>query len=511
MSYTLNKTDGSVFAILLDGTTNTDTGLTLIGRNYTNYGEIQNENFLFLLENFASPLPPGQSRGFTPVAGQLWWDTGTQHLKIYTGTTFVPVSEQSASATAPTSPTVGYQWWDTTNKQLKVYDGTTWVVIAPGYTTAQGKSGSFVETVTDITANVHTVVNTYTGNLLVSVTSYDSEFVTTSYPYFSTIKPGINLASNSFLNGNVVNGLNLGGIAANAYARIDVSSTFTRDVGVNGNLVLTNANISYESNSLTLKNNQLNGNVDVYVTTSFGNTSALRVNGTTGLATVASNPTNNLGIVPKQYADAIQTTLNSALVSNVATLTASIDTLRTNTHADLVSNVATLNSSINQLRSDTDANTASTTSRINTLDANLGVATTNILALQANAATQSTQLTATNAAIVTANVGMKDYVDQADATIYNYLAGQIALSANAANAALAVGLETKANIDSPVLTGTPQSITPDSGDNSTAIATTAFVRGAISGNLAKWQGSAYTVSTSAPTGGNNGDFWFQIS
>lgn len=511
MSYTLNKTDGTVYTVLLDGTTNTDSGLTLIGRNYTNYGEIQNENFLYLLENFASPLPPGQSRGFTPVAGQLWWDTGTQHLKVYTGTAFVPVSEQSASATAPTSTVVGYQWWDTVNNQLKVYDGTTWIVIAPGYTTSQGKSGSFVESVTDLASNVHTVVNTYTNNQLISVTSYDTEFVTTSYPYFSTIKPGINLASNSFLNGNVVNGLNLGGIAANAYARVDVSSTFTRDVSINGNLVLTNANILYESNSLTLKNNQLNGNVDVYVTTSMGNISALRVNGTTGLATVASNPTNNLGIVPKQYADAIQTTLHADLVANVATLNTSINTLRTDVYTDLSSNVVTLNSSIDQLRSDTDANTATVTSSINVLDANLGTATTNILALQSNAATQAAQLTATNAAIVTANVNMKAYVDQADITIYNYLAGQISLTANASAVALTAGLATKANINSPILTGSPQSTTPTTGDNSTAIATTAFVRGAITGSFARWQGSAYTVSTSAPTGGSDGDFWFQIS
>lgn len=511
MSYTLNKTDGTVYTVLLDGTTNTDSGLTLIGRNYTNYGEIQNENFLYLLENFASPLPPGQSRGFAPVAGQIWWDTANQRLKVYTGTEFVPVSEQSASATAPTTTSVGYQWWDTTNGQLKIYNGTTWVVIAPGYTTAQGKSGAIVETVTDLTTNTHTVVNTYTNNQLISVTSYDTEFTTASYPYFTTIKPGINLANNVILNGTVYNGLNLGGYSSNVYARTDISTTFASDVNINGNIVLTNSNVLYEGNALALKNNQLNGNVNIYVTTTFGNTQALQVNGTTGLATVLANPTDNLGIVTKQYADVINTTLSNSIASNVSTLNTTINTLRTDVYADLSSNVSTLNASISQLRTDTDVNTASTLSSISVLDSNLGIATTNINTLFSNAVVQTNQLVATNAAIVTSNVGMKAYVDAADSAIYSYLAGQISLTANTASNNLTAGLATKANINSPVLTGTPQSVTPVTGDNSTAIATTAFVRGAITGNLSRWQGSAYTVSTSAPSGGNDGDFWFQIS
>jgi hypothetical protein len=511
MSYTLNKTDGSVYTVLLDGTTNTDSGLTLIGRNYTNYGEIQNENFLFLLENFASALPPGQSRGFAPIAGQLWWDTANQRLKVYTGTEFVPVSEQSASATAPTTTSVGYQWWDTVNNQFKIYNGSAWTLIAPGYTAAQGKSGSIVETVTDLSSNTHTVVNTYTNNRLISVTSYDAEFTTASYPYFTTIKPGINLGNNVVLNGNVYNSTNLGGYSSSVYARTDISSSFTKDVGVSGNIVLTNANISYEGSALALKNNQLNGNVNVYVTTSLGNTRALQISGTTGLATVLANPTDNLGIATKQYTDAIQTALNNSIVANASSLSNTIDILRGNIYSDLSSNVSTLNASIGQLRTDTNANTASTLSSISALDANLGTATTNITALFGNAAIQASQLTATNAAIVTANVGMKSYVDAADSASSSYLVEQIALTANAAANNLTAGLASKANIASPTFTGAPQSVTPVSGDNSTAVATTAFVRGAITGNLTRWQGSAYTVSTSAPSGGSDGDFWFQIS
>jgi hypothetical protein len=74
-----------------------------------------------------------------------------------------------------------------------------------------------------------------------------------------------------------------------------------------------------------------------------------------------------------------------------------------------------------------------------------------------------------------------------------------------------------APIQSPAFTGSPTAPTtttpiwtssghsPASGDNSTNLATTAFVVSAVAG-----QKFNYTVSTNAPSGGNTGDFWFQI-
>jgi hypothetical protein len=53
--------------------------------------------------------------------------------------------------------------------------------------------------------------------------------------------------------------------------------------------------------------------------------------------------------------------------------------------------------------------------------------------------------------------------------------------------------------DSPTLTGTPLAPTANVGTNTTQIATTAFVKSYFN----------YTVSTSGPTGGADGDFWFQ--
>ena len=88
MSYTINKTDGSVLTEIVDGTIDqTATDLTLIGKNSTSYGEYFNENFVHLLENFANNSQPNN-----PVQGQLWYDTSEGRVKVYDGNGWKAVS-----------------------------------------------------------------------------------------------------------------------------------------------------------------------------------------------------------------------------------------------------------------------------------------------------------------------------------------------------------------------------------------------------------------------------------
>ena len=47
MAYTINKTNGSVVATVADGTIDTTTDLTLVGKNYNGYGEFLNEKIIF--------------------------------------------------------------------------------------------------------------------------------------------------------------------------------------------------------------------------------------------------------------------------------------------------------------------------------------------------------------------------------------------------------------------------------------------------------------------------------
>ena len=79
MSYVINNSRGQVIAVVADGTVNQSaTSLTLVGRAITNYGESENENYVYLLENFANNLAPAN-----PVLGQLWYDSSSDTLSVY--------------------------------------------------------------------------------------------------------------------------------------------------------------------------------------------------------------------------------------------------------------------------------------------------------------------------------------------------------------------------------------------------------------------------------------------
>ncbi len=80
MAYTINRTDGTVVATVADGAVDFTRTLGYVGKNYANYGEIFNENFVKLQENFSNVSPPTG-----PIEGQLWWDKTNLALKIYRG------------------------------------------------------------------------------------------------------------------------------------------------------------------------------------------------------------------------------------------------------------------------------------------------------------------------------------------------------------------------------------------------------------------------------------------
>ena len=97
MSYKVNKTNGDLLVDLLDGTIDEDTtNLTLIGRNYTGFGELLNENFIKLLENFANVDAPESA-----IAGQVWYDTTTQKLKVYNGDKWVEAGSPFVQGETP--------------------------------------------------------------------------------------------------------------------------------------------------------------------------------------------------------------------------------------------------------------------------------------------------------------------------------------------------------------------------------------------------------------------------
>ena len=126
MAYIVNKFDGTLIATVEDGTIDSTTNLRFIGKNYAGYGEIQNENFLHLLENFASGSQPSR-----PISGQIWFDTSNSKLKFYDGTKFRTTGGAEVSTSAPAGLTTGDFWWDSANSQLYAWDGTSFVLVGP--------------------------------------------------------------------------------------------------------------------------------------------------------------------------------------------------------------------------------------------------------------------------------------------------------------------------------------------------------------------------------------------
>lgn len=139
MSYIINNSRGQIVAVVADGTTNsTATDLTLVGRAVTNFGEFQNENYVYLLENFAnSSAPP------TPVLGQLWYNAGTDEISTYSSLNtwsalasqdYVQAQKISPAFTGvPTAPTATAS---TANTQLATTEFVTNSVQLAGVPTA---------------------------------------------------------------------------------------------------------------------------------------------------------------------------------------------------------------------------------------------------------------------------------------------------------------------------------------------------------------------------------------
>lgn len=330
MAYTINKTDGTILSTVSDGTVDTTTDLVLIGKNYSGYGEFQNENYVKLLENFASTTQPS-----SPLAGQVWFDKTGNALKVYNGSVFKTVSSTTVSATAPAGADTGDLWWDTTNAQLKVYDGSDFVTIGPPYSTSQGKSGAIVETITDNGASDHVTVGLWTNNNQVGIISKDTEFTPqTSVTGFSTIKPGLQLSttiSGVKLQGTATDSDALGGISSANFLRSNTSDStdgvlsILNDtglvVGVDSDLT-----VGVSGSNVQVKNVTSDGDIIFNVNDGGVDTSALTIDGATARVLLAGDPTTSLGAATKAYVDTQVSGVSGSSISVNDTSVAVTDT-----------------------------------------------------------------------------------------------------------------------------------------------------------------------------------------
>ena len=221
MAYTINKTDGSILATVVDGTINTTaSNITLIGKSYSGWGESLNENLVKLLENSASTSAPT-----TPLRGQLWFDVNTGGLKVYNGSEFEPAGGAQPSTSIPSSPGQGDLWLNSTDDQVFVYTGDSrthqindkWELVGPVHTASQGESGFVIETLASSGGN-KVVSSMYAGGTRVAILSQNAAFTPSNEQTgFASIKPGITL--NSSISDIVFQGTN------SSASSVDVSGT----------------------------------------------------------------------------------------------------------------------------------------------------------------------------------------------------------------------------------------------------------------------------------------------
>jgi hypothetical protein len=231
MAYSINKTDGSILATVADGQLDQfSTDITFIGKNYSGFGEVLNENFVKILENFADTAAPTR-----PIRGQIWFDASELKLKVYNGLAFVPVSSATIASSQPLTLGVGDLWFDDLNKQLYFYDGANTILLGPDFSATQGLSGLRVANILDTLNQNRVITYLYTNGILLGIFSKDAFTPKLPIDGFSgDIIPGFNAGTLPGLKFNVTasNADRLGGQLASSYVRNDTSNI------INGQLIL---------------------------------------------------------------------------------------------------------------------------------------------------------------------------------------------------------------------------------------------------------------------------------
>ena len=273
MSYIINKTDGTILTEIVDGTINqTSTDLTLIGKNSTSYGELFNENFVKILENFANSSQPNN-----PIKGQLWYDTAEGRLKVYNGFTWKVSGGTIVSNTVPSSIVQGDIWIDSYRKQLYFNDGTATILAGPDYTAQQGISGLQIIDIEDTSNVLHTVALLYVGQALLGIFSKDTFTPNTPISgYSGAVNVGFNVSTWSGVKFNVPVGRAESLLAADGSVLTAESfmSALT-DTSTTGSISIANSTPLYLG---TGQNNEISVNSSLFQITSNSSNQNFKIN-----------------------------------------------------------------------------------------------------------------------------------------------------------------------------------------------------------------------------------------
>ena len=238
MPYNINKFNGNLAAVVEDGTVDNTFDIKLIGKNYAGYGEVQNENYLFLLENFANSSEPPKK-----ITGQVWFDSANKKLKFYDGVKFRTTGGAEVGAVEPTGLSLGDFWFNSSTKQLYAWNGVGFTLVGPQAVADAGLTQLRSRSVLDESDASHAIIEALANNTTIYIISPDEftlKTATNPITGFSVIKKGITLVNtpNTTAGANIAgvtstdfkfwgtasNAEKLGGVLASSYARNDTSS-----------------------------------------------------------------------------------------------------------------------------------------------------------------------------------------------------------------------------------------------------------------------------------------------
>lgn len=326
---------------------NQTTDLSFVGKNLPGYAQAIGENFLHLLENFASSFI---DRPTKPVLGQLWYDTGTTssppqpQLKVWDSTKWVAAGNVTKSIARPTTAVIGDLWVDTSNQQLYLWSGSNWLLVGPQFSEGT-QSGPKVESIYD-TANLPRIIlNFIIAGEVVAIISKDTFTPKITIDGFSVINQGVNMSTKDFdLNGIVLNKFwgtadratklvvsgYADGLDANNFLRGDVASTTDYGLTIKNNAGLIvgadlNTTLTNTLNGATVLTNKIEGS-SIFIRVNQAGTSSdvLTVTGTS-VGINKTNPAEALDINGKLQVSndiIVTSTTDSTTLSNGSIKTA---------------------------------------------------------------------------------------------------------------------------------------------------------------------------------------------
>jgi len=215
MPYTLKLSNGTVLTTVNDASLNISTSLTFVGRNYSGYGSIIDQNFVYLLQNFANSTMPTNS-----IQGQLWFNTGNQQLNVnyngnVIGNAFKSLAYLNTSTTQPASLNNGDLWWN--GSQLAICNGIDYTTIIGPPANAQSwvfdNSSYWDPVLYDLNTDVPGITP------ILTIASSITTSTTNNYNIPALFPSSGNLLD-TFGNGGIVQGITLAGCDENGSSQL---------------------------------------------------------------------------------------------------------------------------------------------------------------------------------------------------------------------------------------------------------------------------------------------------